>query len=332
MVLAYGWKCTSFTARRISPHRFKTVTSMSSSVLDLLDGDQEISSTKSKTVKLYQQISSKSKSRTESQMTVLEGHRLIIDTLADERTRRKFRDILVTREALLHDQLGSKLSDALKISIDDGCPVRLASESVMKMCTDTVTPQGVVALVEIPSGYDPTKDSKSDASNKFYLLLDGISDPGNVGTLLRSAKAVDVRALILLPNCCDIWNPKVIRSSMGTAFTVPIKSVSSWNECLDFLNICGVSNDRIFAATMEGSTSSKSFAHYDVDWKNGGPSAVCLGREGTGLSAEVREAVSSGHIRSVHVPMADGIESLNAAVAGSVIMFENFRQHACIND
>lgn len=299
---------------------------MSSSVLDLLDGDQAISSTKSKTVKLYQQISSKSKARAENQMTILEGHRLIIDTLADERTRRKFRDILVTRDALLHDQLGSKLSDALQMAIDDGCSVRLASESVLKLCTDTVTPQGVVALVEIPQEYDPTQDNGSVVSNKFYLILDGISDPGNAGTLLRSAKAVGTRALILLPDCCDIWNPKVIRSSMGTAFNVPIKSVSSWNECLEFLNLCGVSNNRIFAATMEGSTNSQSIAHYDVDWKSSGPTAVCLGREGTGLSVKVREAVSSGQIRSVHVPMADGVESLNVGVAGSVIMFENFRQ------
>lgn len=330
MILACAWKSASFTAGRIRPNRVMTVAAMSSSVLDILDGDQQISSTKSKTVKLYQQISSKSKARSESQMTVLEGHRLIIDTLVDERTRRKFRDILVTREALLHDQLGGKLSDALQVAIDDGCSVRLASESVMRICTDTVTPQGVVALVEIPSEYDPTQDNKSAASNKFYLILDGISDPGNVGTLLRSAKAVDARALILLPNCCDIWNPKVIRSSMGTAFTVPIKSVSSWNEGLDFLSLCGVSNDRILAATMEGSTNSKSVAHYDFDWKNSGPTAVCLGREGTGLSKEVREAVSLGQIRSVHVPMADGIESLNAAVAGSVIMFENYRQQSCV--
>jgi TrmH family RNA methyltransferase len=113
---------------------------------------------------------------------------------------------------------------------------------------------------------------------------------------------------------------------MGTAFNVPIKSVSSWNECLEFLNVCGVSNNRIFAATMEGSTNSQSIAHYDIDWKSSGPTAVCLGREGTGLSVKVRDAVSSGQIRSVHVPMADGVESLNVGVAGSVIMFENFRQ------
>lgn len=300
--------------------------SSSNSLLDSLDSDQMISSTKSKTAKLYQQISSKAKARSDNQMTVLEGHRLIIDTLCDDQIRRRYKDILVTREALLHDQLGDQLSAAIKLARDDGCSVRLATDEVIKICSDTITPQGVVALVQVPSGYEPKLENETIQPNSFYLLFDGISDPGNLGTLMRSAKAIGVRSLILLPNCCDIWSPKVIRSSMGTAFTVPIKTVNSWAECLEFLERCGVSKSHIYAATMEGSTNSKSIAHYDVDWKSKGPTAVCLGKEGTGLSAELRCAVSSGQIRSLHIPMLDGIESLNAAVAGSVIMFEYLRQ------
>jgi TrmH family RNA methyltransferase len=319
--------------------------------------DQPVTSTKSKTVKLYQSLTSKSKARSKNQMTILEGHRLIIDTIADERnnhqTRKLYRDVLVTREALLHPQLGDKLSYQLERVREEGCVVRLASESVMKAVCDTVTPQGVAAVVGIPPPFTPTptrnsedandselekQNSNSNRKSKLYLLFDGISDPGNVGTLLRSAKAVGAEAVILLPNSCDVWNPKAIRSAMGTSFQVNIRSVQSWDECLQFMDSCGVSGDRIYAATMEdageedsvgGGVAFKSQQHFHVDWTSNS-NALVLGQEGSGLSKELRKSVKEGQIRSVHVPMEAGIESLNAAVCGSVIMFEYLRQFQCL--
>ncbi len=298
---------------------------------------QEVTSTKSKTVKLYQTLSSKSKARNQHQMTILEGHRLIIDTISNEKNRdgakSLFQDVLVTRDALNHPQLGEKLSQQLGKLSNEGCNVRLAADNVIKAVCDTVTPQGVVAVVKLPPSYEDNDTNENGKKHKLFILFDGISDPGNVGTLLRSSFSVGAEAVILLPNSCDVWNPKAIRSAMGTSFQVPIRSVSSWDECLTFMESCGVLGENIYAATMEGSEKDntggemkfESKPHDAINWTNGS-NALILGREGTGLSTEIRRAVADGQIRSVHVPMEPGIESLNAAVCGSVIMFEYHRQ------
>ena len=193
--------------------------------------------------------------------------------------------------------------------------------------------------MDIPTHYNPLEDSSADAASEdndimppFYLILDGLSDPGNVGTLLRSCLASHVTALILLPGSCDVWNPKAVRSAMGASFQVPVVEMSgssddgeALNEVLDTLDKCGVPNDRIYAATMEDSGDNASLPHFNIDFAGSG-SAVILGREGEGLRNNVRSAIEQGRISTVHVSMAPGMESLNAAVCGSVIMFERMRQ------
>ena len=121
---------------------------------------------------------------------------------------------------------------------------------------------------------------------------------------------------------------------MGANFQVPIAKVSCWEDCVDFMGRCGVPSKNVYAATMEGNNVSsaeeerlRSLAYHEVEWTvNGRGNALCIGKEGTGLSSNVRRDVANGVIRSVHVPMVGGIESLNAAVCGSVIMFEYGRQ------
>lgn len=316
-------------------------------LLQALDKDSIITSTKSKTVKLYQSISSKAKIRNELQLTIIEGHRLIIDTLKQKSSRRLYNDVLVSYEALNHPQLGESLSKELNellLSNDSQhCRIRLAEQTVINAACDTVTPQGVVALVGIPKPYSFSAEEKSltessydNKKKKFYLILDGISDPGNVGTLIRSAKATGIEAILLLPNCCDVFNPKAVRSAMGSTFHVPICSFKSWDECYNVMSNFYVQGSEIFAATMEGSENYKSesgvqfesIPYYDINWHkpNSGGKALIIGKEGTGLSDPVCQAFSCGDIRTVHVPMEPGIESLNAAVCGSIIMFEYLRQ------
>jgi TrmH family RNA methyltransferase len=112
---------------------------------------------------------------------------------------------------------------------------------------------------------------------------------------------------------------------MGTTFQIPILDVSSLQEAQTVMANWGVGD--IYAATMETSGGSESLPHYEVPWSDSGKaSALMVGSEGNGLSDEVRQAVASGDIKAVHVPMEVGIESLNAAVCGSVILFEYHRQ------
>jgi len=292
-----------------------------------------LTSTKSQTIKRYK-VLSKSRRRAENKMTFLEGHRLIIDTLANPTVKNLYRDILVTKEALQHRELGQTLSNRLEEVMTQGtCLVRLVSHEVIEAICDTVTPQGVVAILSLPKAYTPPS-TPFEKKHRFYMILDGVSDPGNIGTLIRSSCAVGVDAVILLPNCCDVWSPKAIRSAMGATFQVPIVKINGFRECLEFLDRCDISPNNIYAATMDENDDdaakqnlSHSLPYYEVNWTaDGKGSALCIGKEGSGLSSNVRDAIKEETIRTVYVPMGPGIESLNAAVSGSVILFEYRRQ------
>lgn len=227
--------------------------------------------------------------------------------------------------------------------------VQLVEPDVFRECTDTMTTQGIVAIVDIPNSdehfiaSDEQSSLASLSSYPLYLVLDGVSDPGNLGTLLRSSLAVGVKGVVLLPGCCDVWNPKAVRSAMGASFQLPIVQGSSWREGLAFLQRNGVK--RVYMATMiedddidnnhpanKGQKSNMSC--FNVDWLQES-SALVIGSEGNGLSPAVRQALTETNstegdesisIAATHIPMQAGIESLNAAVCGSVILFEYSRQ------
>lgn len=335
----------------------------------------------SKTVKLFKSIHRANKSkRAETNLTVAEGIRLVTDILSHEESRRLVRRVIVSESLFYGDgeyqkeleqwlRLADEESKQRKVQFatnpGDGsqyrdplqsCIINIGTDQVLAACSGTVSTQGVVALIEIPPQYDylqsasaPNKNNSYDGKiiPPFYLILDGLSDPGNVGTLLRTCAASHVTALILLPDSCDVWNPKAVRSAMGASFRVPVLEIGSpkdqrsgeaaFDKLLKLMGHCGVDNDRIFAATMddsgdEATASRKSIPYYNVDWlrhsdkRKVGASALILGKEGEGLRLPVRTALKQGKISTVHVPMAPGTESLNAAVCGSVIMFERMRQ------
>ena len=282
-----------------------------------------LSSTKSNTIKRIQGLLTKRKKRVESGQTVVEGPRMVFDLLDNPRTKSLVRQVLVSEEDYDTDEYASRLSAA-----SSETQIQLVTPQVLKACSDTVTPQGIVAIVDIPT-FD---DSYKSPRNPLYLVLDGVSDPGNVGTLLRSSLAVGVAGVILLPDCCDVWNPKAVRSAMGASFQLPIVLVSSWQEGLkELLQNRGVKT--VYAATMmdENDSAQASQPHFKIDWLEH-PSALVIGSEGNGLSLEIRRGLgleqNDGTLKAVHVPMQSGIESLNAAVCGSVILFEYLRQQS----
>ncbi|KAL9181445.1 hypothetical protein ACHAXT_010250 [Thalassiosira profunda] len=315
----------------------------------------------SKTVKLFKAVHRANKAkRLDLGLTVAEGVRLVSDILADEQSRNLVRRIVVS-ESLLSDEKNAdeyqeKLQSLLEMVDQESrerkqhyansgagggdakiCSINVGTDKVVEACSGTVTSQGVVALMTIPPQFDPVT-SIANSSNQevkmppFYLVLDGLSDPGNVGTLLRTCAASHVTALILLPGSCDVWNPKAVRSAMGASFRVPVLEMGrsgereALEEVLDLLERGGVDRRRVFAATMESSGDNESVAHYAVDFTQKSGAAVILGREGEGLRPDVLDVVRNGEISTVFVPMAPGTESLNAAVCGSVIMFERMRQ------
>lgn len=183
-------------------------------------------------------------------------------------------------------------------------PVFAVSEGVMKALADTVSPQGVLAVVPFVELAPPTTPS-------LVLVVDRLRDPGNLGTVLRSANAAGVEQVILAPQTVDHYNPKVVRGAMGAHFRLPIKALS-WPEIAEALT--GV---QVLLADVRAQR-----AYYEVDWTR--PSALIIGGEAYGASQEARELATA----TITIPMHGGAESLNAAVAASVILFEAARQRS----
>jgi RNA methyltransferase, TrmH family len=307
-----------------------------------------ITSNKSETAKNFRLLATNSNFREHRGFCVVEGKRLVLDLFFNEHTRPLIKSVLINKREW--QEYVPYFHNAVDVIF---WPTKA---NVMKFVSNTVTNQGIIAMVRIPShrSKQVLRDlalknnntaAAAAAAAPMYLVLDGVSDPGNVGTLFRTAKATGVTAVFLLPGSADAWNPKVIRSAMGASFTIPIFKSFSWETCLMSLER-DYNCTTLYAATMyrtdgRPNTAEDSVPHYQVDWCGGGggsgsgnsdssnpPGAVALviGNEANGLTEDVRESIQKKEIRTVHVPMEPGTESLNAAVCGSVILFEAHRQ------
>ena len=325
---------TPFYLAKKNPSYLRRQQALFSTNLDQLYNADLLTSTSSGTVKRFVMLNKKASERRKAGEVIVEGPRMVLDLLKNPATHTLMKQILLSTD--VDENIQQELHQILKDTAShDNLSIQMATPQVIKACSDTVTPQGIVARVQLPTWSMDSMASSPQQQPKqapLYLILDGVSDPGNVGTLLRSSVAVGVQAVLLLPGSCDVWNPKAIRSAMVGSFLVPTLSVGSWSEARDMLRECKVG--RVFAATMledQQTGQVLSAAHYDIDW-NSEPSALIIGSEGTGLSQEIRQSLhsdsdsSSNSIRAVHVPMEGTIESLNAAICGSVILFEYMRQ------
>lgn len=178
-------------------------------------------------------------------------------------------------------------------------PAEPVSERRLGELADTVTPQGVLAMARIPShGWESLRAPR-------LLILDAVQDPGNLGTLARTAEAMALGGILCLPGTVDPWNPKAVRAAAGSTLRVPVLS-ASWEEAEARLRTDGIPT---WAADAGGEPVHRS---------DPAPSrlALALGNEARGVSAAVR----SGAQRTVAVPMAGRVESLNVAVAGAILM------------
>lgn len=274
-----------------------------------------ITSPQSKTIKALAKLL-----RQRSTSTLVEGPRSILDLLKNPQTSSLVEQIIVDAER--YDEYSALLQQA---SVEDRVPRLLpATRAVLQTCTDTVTTQGIVAQVRIPQSSLEDIRARAQASSAppLYFIANGVQDPGNLGTLIRSSAAVGVAGIWLLRGCCDPWSPKVVRSSMGTGFMLPILTGCDWHEGRDMLE--ALECRQILAATMLEGNDSENMSLYDVDF--GKATAIVIGSEGQGLGADIRQALVDRTMGAVHVPMQPGVESLNAGVCGSLILFEYYRQ------
>jgi len=243
----------------------------------------------------YARSLARRRTRQQEGQFVIEGVRLVEEAL---------RAGIIPALAFFAESVGA--SDRGQTLLTDiqarGTSPLLVSDTVMRAMSDTQTPQGVLAVVPFPQLVPPSAPS-------LLLVVDGMRDPGNLGTLLRTAEAAGVEEVLLAPGTVDPYNPKVVRGAMGTHFRLPIHA-QGWSEIADAL--CGM---RILLADVQGKQV------YDkVDWR--APSALIVGGEAEGASTRARELAST----TVSIPMQGGTESLNAAIASAIILFEAARQ------
>ncbi len=234
------------------------------------------------------------KRRRERGSFVVEGARLVEEAVMSNWT---------LREAIYTEGAEKDNPELVRALVARG-HADLVSESVMKATSDTKTPQGILVEVE-------WKEMGLVSHPSFVLILDGISDPGNLGTLLRSAAAADCDAVLLAPGCADMLSPKVLRSGMGAHFRQPIYAWE-WAEISHFNNQHKL---ELYLAEAWGGRS-----YFQVDFTQA--FALIIGNEASGVS-EAAKALSP---KPIQIPMPGRMESLNAAIAGSVILFEAVRQ------
>lgn len=185
-------------------------------------------------------------------------------------------------------------------------PVRYVSADIFRQLTDVAHPQGVLAVA--PMLDEP--ELPSVTSSPLVVVLDAIRDPGNMGTLFRSAAGAGVNHLIIGAECVDPYNPKVVRSAMGAHFRIPfsrhdISDLRDWFEEFPLVALADAGGNALYDS---------------VRWQNA--SVMIIGSEAFGPSSDARQIANA----VVSIPLLNGVESLNAGVAGSLLMFEAARQ------
>ena len=181
----------------------------------------------------------------------------------------------------------------------------IASDKVFEDLTDVVTPQGIIAVVSKGS------NSEIDYSDEFVLALDGIQDPGNLGTIIRTADSANIKQILVSKDTVDAYSPKVVRSTMGGIFRTKVIEVEDLAQTLNSFK------DNGYKVVTTELSAEKSI--YDMDYQK---SVVVIGNEANGVTAEVSEIATD----KVIIPMLGKTESLNAAVATSIMIYEYVRQ------
>jgi len=188
--------------------------------------------------------------------------------------------------------------------VSSGGEVLTVSDEVMRFLSDTETPQGILAVTAFPE----VEVTESD----LILIVDGVRDPGNLGTILRTAQAAGVGLVVTLRGTVDVFSPKVVRGAMGAHFRLPMWWDRGWEEVEGLFEHCQV----LVAAPTGGDP------YYQVDWTI--PTALIVGSEAQGAGRKGRQLATG----TVTIPMKGNVESLNVGVAASVMLFEAARQRS----
>lgn len=260
-----------------------------------------ISSSSNVRMKQVIQWQTKAKERRNAGIFLIEGIKLF-----EEAPEQNLQEIYVSEGALEKIHMQSNLWEKL-----EGLRYEVVTDDVFAKISDTQTPQGILCVVRRPE-YQLEQMLKE--KNPLLMVLENIQDPGNLGTIVRTGEGAGITGVIMTRQTVDIYNPKTIRATMGSIFRVPFLYVDDLPEVINKLH----ENDiQTYAAHLNGSQYYDSFS-----FKKG--TAFLIGNEGNGLQQETAQAAR----HYLKIPMEGRVESLNAAIASALLMYEAHRQRS----
>ncbi|MCD8196918.1 MAG: RNA methyltransferase [Lachnospiraceae bacterium] len=255
-----------------------------------------ITSTANPQVKNLQQLMKKSSVRREQGVFLAEGVKMLLEAPPE-----RIRKIYVSKS--LYEEKGQAFFPHADLEILD--------DRVYRAVSDTKTPQGVLCLIE---RFSYTLTDFTRKANPFLIILENLQDPGNLGTIIRTAEGAGADGVILSNDSVDIYNPKTIRATMGSVYRVPFLYADDLKEVLSDLKERGI---RSYAAHLGGTCG-----YDEADYRRG--CAFLIGNEGNGLTAGLSACADT----LIHIPMHGKLESLNASVAAAILMYEACHQRS----
>lgn len=240
----------------------------------------------------------KSKTRKEQGLFVVEGTRMV-----REAPKEFIKELYVSESFLIKEENRTFLEKEV------GVPFEAVKDEIFAKMSDTVTPQGILCVLY---KMDHNLEVMLEDKEGTFLVLEDIQDPGNLGTMIRTGEGAGIAGVIMSSQTVDIYNPKVIRSTMGSIYRVPFCYVDDLPAALRLLRKRGV---HTYAAHLDGDR------YYDECFFSG-QTGLLIGNEGNGLSDEVTSLAE----HKLKIPMEGKVESLNAAISASILMYEAYRQ------
>ena len=254
-----------------------------------------ITSTSNNRVKQVVSLQQKAKERKERKCFVIEGLRLFEEAPVE-----------LLQEVYVSEQYLDKIKN---LEVLKKLPYEVVSADVFQRMSDTKTPQGILAVVKMP---EYSMEEILAVEDPLLVLLEDIQDPGNLGTIMRTSEGAGVSGVIMTRETVDLFNPKTVRSTMGSIFRVPFLYVDDMIQTIRFLHEKKI---RTYAAHLKGEK------FYDeLPYTSG--CAFVIGNEGNGLKKETADAANA----YLKIPMQGRLESLNAAVAAALLVYEAARQ------
>ncbi len=245
-----------------------------------------------KTLKIIRSLQRK-KGRMEKGLYFIEGVRIVKEAIRYQES--------AIQAIVASDSFAQKNEAFLRALVESGKTIYTAKESLFQELCDTEAPQGIGAVLAMPENTDI-----DFANAKFLLILDGVSEPGNLGTIIRTAEAAGVDGVILMKGCADLYNPKVVRSTMGSLFRVP---------CMYGVDLELVHEIKNQGFSLIATALKNSIPVGDATVQ--GKCAIIIGSEASGVSEKILKLSDV----CVHIPMEGEVESLNAGVAAGICMY-----------